>query len=86
MDERKILKEFSLERKEFIMANAFSFKEVTTKTMKITGMLDTDRMVVDLDGEEKSLSTLLSAFNGVDIELVAKVKAESELDEPTSEE
>ena len=67
------------------MANAFSFKEVTTKTMKITGMLDTDRMVVDLDGEEKSLATLLSAFNGVDIVLVAKVKAESELDEPTEE-
>ena len=37
------------------MANAFSFKEVTTKTMKITGMLDTDRMIVDLDGEEKSV-------------------------------
>ena len=67
------------------MANAFSFKEVTTKTMKITGMLDTDRMVVDLDGEEKSLATLLSVFNGVDIELVAKVKAESELDEPTED-
>ena len=68
------------------MANAFSFKEVTTKTMKITGMLDTDRMVMDVDGEEKSLSTLLSVFNGTDIELVAKVKAESELDEPTNEE
>ena len=67
------------------MANAFSFKEVTTRTMKIAGMLDTDRMVVDLDGEEKSLATLLSVFNGVDIELVAKVKAESELDEPTEE-
>ena len=37
-------------------------------------------------GEEKSLATLLSVFNGVDIELVAKVKAESELDEPTNEE
>ena len=67
------------------MANAFSFKEVTTRTMKIAGMLDTDRMVMDVDGEEKSLATLLSAFNGVDIELVAKVKAESELDAPTDE-
>ena len=64
------------------MANAFSFKEVTTRTMKITGMFDSDRMVIDVDGEEKNLSTLLSAFNGVNIELVAKVKAESELDEP----
>lgn len=68
------------------MANAFSFKEVTTKTMKITGMLDSDRMTVDVDGEEKSLATLLSVFNGVDIELVAKIKSESELDEPTSDE
>lgn len=68
------------------MANAFSFKEVTTKTMKIVGMLDTDRMTVDMDGEEKSLATLLSVFNGVDIELVAKIKSESELDEPTSDE
>lgn len=68
------------------MANAFSFKEVTTKTMKIAGMLDTDRMTVDVDGEEKRLATLLSVFNGVDIELVAKIKSESELDEPTSDE
>lgn len=67
------------------MANAFSFKEVTTKTMKIAGMLDTDRMTVDVDGEGKSLATLLSVFNGVDIELVAKIKSESELDEPTSD-
>lgn len=67
------------------MANAFSFKEVTTKTMKIAGMLDTDHMTVDVDGEEKSLATLLSVFNGVDIELVAKIKSESELDEPTSD-
>lgn len=68
------------------MANAFSFKEVTTKTMKVVGMLDSDRMVIDVDGEEKSLTTLLSVFNGTDIELVAKIKAESELDEPTNEE
>ena len=67
------------------MANAFSFKEVTTKTMKVIGMVDTDRMVINVDGEEKSLATLLSVFNGTDIELVAKVKAESELDEPTEE-
>ena len=68
------------------MANAFSFKEVTTKTMKITGMVDTDNMTIDVDGDEKKLSTLLSVFNGANIELVAKIKAEEELDEPTSDE
>ena len=66
------------------MAN-FVFKKTETTNMKIAGIIDTDRMTVDVDGEEKSLATLLSAFNGVDIELVAKVKAESELDEPTEE-
>ena len=74
-----------LGKKGLNMANAFSFKEVTTRTMKISGMLDADKMTVDLDGEKKSLATLLSAFNGVDIEIVAKVKAESELDEPTED-
>ena len=33
------------------MANAFSFKEVTTKTMKITGIVDTDNMTIDVDGD-----------------------------------
>ncbi len=65
------------------MANAFSFKEVTTRTMKIIGTLDTDRMVVDLDGEEKSLATLLSAFNGISIEIKVITKDEEELDVPT---
>ena len=68
------------------MANAFSFKEVTTKTMKITGMVDTDNMTIDIDGEEKKLSTLLSVFNGTDVDIQVKIKSESELDEPTSNE
>ena len=68
------------------MANPFSFKEVTTKTMKVVGILDSDRMVIDVDGEEKNISTLLSAFEGNNIEMIVKVKAESDLDEPTDEE
>ena len=68
------------------MANTFSFKEVTTKTMKIVGNLDVDRMIIDVDGEEKSLTTLLSVFNGCDVDMVIKIKDESELDEPTDEE
>lgn len=68
------------------MANAFSFKEVTTRTMKIAGMLDTDRMVMGVDGEEKSLTTLLSAFNGTGVEIKVATKNEEELDEPTANE
>ena len=68
------------------MANPFSFKEVTTRTMKIAGFLDSDRMVIDADGDEKSIATLLSAFEGLAIEMVVKVKSEADLDEPVDEE
>ena len=67
------------------MANPFSFKEVTTKTMKVIGIVDASRMIIDVGGEEKNISTLLSAFEGNNIEMVVKVKAESDLDEPTED-
>jgi hypothetical protein len=67
------------------MAN-FAYKKTETTTMKITGIIDTDKMTVDVDGEEKSLSTLLSVFNGGEIEINVKIKSEEELDEPTSDE
>lgn len=64
------------------MAN-FVFKETKQKSMKIAGIIDTDNMIVEVDGEEKKLTTLLSVFNGNDVEINVKVKEESELDEPT---
>ena len=67
------------------MAN-FSYKKTTTTAMKVTGIIDTDKMTIDVDGEEKKLSTLLADFNGGGVEINAKVKEEDELDEPTEEE
>lgn len=63
------------------MAN-FAYKKTTTTAMKVAGILDTDNMTVDVDGEVKKLSTLLSDFNGAGIEINIKVKNEEELDEP----
>ena len=51
--------------------------------MKIAGIIDTDNMTIDVDGEEKKLATLLSVFNGGGVEINVKVKEENELDEPT---
>ena len=62
------------------MAN-FAYKKTTTTAMKVAGILDTDN--IDVDGEEKKLSTLLSDFNGGAIEINIKVKDEEDLDEPT---
>lgn len=63
------------------MAN-FVYKLVKTKSMKIAGVIDTDEMIVELNGEDKKLSTLLKEFNGRSIELNVKIKNEEELAEP----
>ena len=64
----------------------FVYKLVKTKSMKFAGVIDTDRMVVEVDGEEKKLSTLLQEFNGYEIEFNIKTKDEEELDEPVDSE
>ncbi len=68
----------------FYMAN-FVYKKTETTSMKVVGILDTDRMTIDVDGDEKSLATLLSDFNGGCMEINIKTKSEEELDEPTSQ-
>ena len=65
------------------MAN-FSYKRTETTTLKDAGVIDSDRMVIEVNGEEKKLSTLLSDFNGGEIEINIKVKSEEELDPPES--
>lgn len=64
------------------MAN-FAYKKTTTTVLKVAGIMDTDKMTIDVNGEEKKLSTLLSDFNGGGVEINVKVKEEDELDEPT---
>lgn len=55
------------------MAN-FVFKETKQTSMKMAGIIDTDNMTIDVDGETKKLSTLLSVFNGGGVEINVKVK------------
>ena len=64
----------------------FVYKRTTQTAMKIAGIIDTDKMIVDVDGEEKNLATLLSDFNGICVEINIKTKDEEELSEPVSEE
>lgn len=60
----------------------FAYKKTVITAMKVVGILDSDNLTVDVGGEEKKLSTLLSGFNGAPIEINIKVKDEEELDEP----
>jgi hypothetical protein len=71
-----------LEEKEILKMANFVFKETKQTSMKIVGIIDTDNMTIDVDGEEKKLATLLSVFNGGGVEINVKVKEENELDEP----
>ena len=66
------------------MAKSFSYKLTTTNAMKVAGIIDTDAMTMDVDGEEKDLSKLLSEYNGAIVELNVKTKEEQDLDEPDS--
>lgn len=63
----------------------FSYKCTTQTAMKIAGIIDTDKMTIDVDGEMKNLKTLLSPFNGGGVEINVKVKEEEELAEPVTE-
>lgn len=63
----------------------FTYKRTETQNMKIVGVFDKETMTVDVDGDEKSLSTLLSPFEGTCVEIKVVTKNEQELDEPTSE-
>lgn len=64
----------------------FTYKKTTTTAMKIAGILNSNDLTINVDGEEKKLSTLLSVFNDNDVEINVKIKEENELLEPTEDE
>lgn len=63
------------------MAN-LQYKKTLTTSLKIVGCINTDDMTVEVNGETKKLSVLLSDMNGEDIEINVKTKEEMELDFP----
>lgn len=64
------------------MATNLSYKLTKTKKLKACGLLDIDSMSLEINGEEKKLSTLLKEYDGCDIDLNITVKDEEELDLP----
>ena len=65
---------------------SFAYKKTVTTSMKVAGIIDTEKMTIDINGEEKNISTLLSDFNGAGVEISIKVKDEELLNEPTETE
>lgn len=61
---------------------SFTYKLTTKKNMKAAGILDLSHMAIEIDGESKSLRTLLSGYDKAAITLSIETKDEEELDEP----
>ena len=60
------------------MAN-YLYKKNTVITKKLAGIYDAEGGVINVDGEDKELLEELRDFEGAAIELVVKVKEETDL-------
>lgn len=63
------------------MAN-LQYKKTLTTSLKVIGKINTSDMTVEVNGEVKKLSVLLSDLDGEDIEINVKTKEKMELDLP----
>lgn len=66
---------------KFQMAN-LQYKKTLTTSLKVVGTINTSDMTVEVNGEIKKLSVLLSDLNGEEIEINVKTKEEMELNLP----
>ena len=60
------------------MAN-YLYKKNTVTTKKLAGIYDAEGVIINIDGEDKELLEELRDFEGAAIELVVKVKEETDL-------
>ncbi|RHG19946.1 hypothetical protein DW272_01700 [Blautia obeum] len=60
------------------MAN-YLYKKNTVTTKKLAGIYDAEGGIINVDGEDKELLEELRDFEGAAIELVVKVKEETDL-------
>lgn len=71
------------------MAKGLSYKETTTTVLKVVGNFNykdgTIFVETDTDAGKRRIADLLKDFQGLEIELTAKVKKEEELDVPEEE-
>lgn len=61
---------------------SLKYKKTETISLNIKGFIDPVEMTIDINGDVKKLSTLLSDFVGTFVEISVKTKNEEELQEP----
>ena len=57
----------------------YLYKKNTVTTKKLAGIYDAEGGIINVDGEDKELLEELRDFEGAAIELVVKVKEETDL-------
>ena len=63
------------------MAQNYVYKESKVTTKKLVGMYDAEKHTIEVDGENKDIIAELKDFEGAAIEVVIKVKEETDLAE-----
>lgn len=61
------------------MAKSYQYKETKLTTKKLAGIYDAERGVINVDGEDLSVLEELKDFEGAPLEIVMKVKEETDL-------
>lgn len=68
----------TVKKGQFYMAN-YVYKESKVTTKKLVGLYDAEKHTIDVDGESKDIVEELKDFEGAAIEVVVKVKEETDL-------
>ena len=61
------------------MAKNYTYKESKVTTKKLVGMYDAEKHTIEVDGEDKDIIAELNDFEGSVVEVVVKVKEETDL-------
>ena len=61
------------------MAKNYTYKESKVTTKKLVGMYNAEKHTIEVDGEDKDIIAELKDFEGSIVEVVVKVKEETDL-------
>lgn len=61
------------------MAKNYTYKQSKVTTKKLVGVYDAQNHIIDVDGENKNILEEMKDFEGAIVEVIVKVKEETDL-------
>ena len=61
------------------MARNYTYKQSKVTTKKLVGVYDAQNNIIDVDGENKNIIEEMKDFEGAVVEVIVKVKEETDL-------